>query len=308
MATIIPIEVIEHVLDFLHDDTTTLYRCALTHPSWYPHAHSLLYSRVEIRNRKSYDTIRIRGSREASFRSLFEHTTELVLVNDPESQYTHETPLTIGGLFPALRTITFIHSLRWLTPGWMIVPIVFASVEKLVLRCCDFRTFTDLQHTITAFPRLRDLRLHFPLCSLRHKELPNAEQALRRNKLLRLNRLHLVDFTGTRRDVALLLLLLDWIAYTPCVLEGTITALVIRPALTWVPDLLGDERVAKALQTLLCQLGPSLIELELPGPRRHDAPSTYDFTRIVPASMSYLHMLIASSVLGYSPDLSIFSS
>ncbi|KAH9925130.1 uncharacterized protein B0H18DRAFT_1009980 [Fomitopsis serialis] len=234
MATIIPIEVIEH-----------------------------------IRNRKSYDTIRIRGSREASFRSLFEHTTELVLVNDPESQYTHETPLTIGGLFPALRPSP---------SSTASVPIVFASVEKLVLRCCDFRTFTDLQHTITAFPRLRDLRLHFPLCSLRHKELPNAEQALRRNKLLRLNRLHLVDFTGTRRDVALLLLLLDWIAYTP----ARHTA-----ALTWVPDLLGDERVAKALQTLLCQLGPSLIELELPGPRRRHAP--------VAGSVSYFRMLIASS-------------
>jgi len=275
MATIIPIELIERVLDFLYDALKALYSCALTHPSWYPHAHFLLYSRVEIRDRKSYDIIRLRGSQEASFRSLFEHTTELVLVNDPESQYTHETPSTIGGLFPALRSITFIHSLRWLTPDWMRAPIGFASVERLVLRCCDFRTFTDLQHTITAFRGLRDLRLHFPMCSREHKEIPNASPALPRNKLLRLNRFHLVDFTGTDRDVTLLLLLLDWIAFTPCVLEGTVTALVVLPAPTWVPDLLGDERVANALQTLYHQLGPSLIELELPGPRCRNARGGY---------------------------------
>ncbi|KAH9829573.1 uncharacterized protein C8Q71DRAFT_863145 [Rhodofomes roseus] len=275
MATsILPIEVIEHVFDFLHDDGQTLYRCVLTHRSWYPRARTLLYSRIEIRSRKSYDAIRTHASRtDPSLGTPCERTLELVVVNGSIRQdYTHEIAFAFAGLFPALRSVTFVHGVYQNTrhlPAFRITPLVLASVQQLTLRCCEFQTFDHLRRTILAFPQLRDLSLHFPLSlgGFKHGHSQSAIFSPQTVNALRLHRLVLSQLKNIKEEVQLLrLLVLEWVDCTPCVTEGTLVEFGVRLALTYPADFLKNERTMNALQKMCRQLASSLVHLDLPGP------------------------------------------
>lgn len=167
---VVPLELVENILNHLHGCRGDLCKCALTHSSWYPCAIKVLYTDIHILGRREFDALRDRlRCRDVVAQCAFSHTEALRVTCD--AIYAHDVLATLAGVtFPELRTLSFcIYDLvggrslpQSQRPPW-IPPLPFSNTFSFVttLSFIDqlFSTLRELVRTVCAFPQLQDLEL-----------------------------------------------------------------------------------------------------------------------------------------------------
>ncbi|EPS97133.1 hypothetical protein FOMPIDRAFT_1079460, partial [Fomitopsis schrenkii] len=77
----IPLEIFEHILDFLRWQRKDLYNCALVCRAWHHHSQLLLYSRVVVSSRAAYDSVARSSIRDGRSRQYLAMTRTLLITD-----------------------------------------------------------------------------------------------------------------------------------------------------------------------------------------------------------------------------------
>ncbi|KZT69487.1 hypothetical protein DAEQUDRAFT_811279 [Daedalea quercina L-15889] len=260
---VVPVELLEHIIDYLRGECQTLLNCALTHRTLYPRAKTVLYITIHIRSRKAYNAIRrLRLNKMAH--SIFANTEEFVLEEHPEAwrtdpshHFVHDMLPTFAGFpLPKLHCLVlrgFHRGLVWrdspLTA--LLLTQTFSSVRTLVLHNQPFSTLLDVVRFVCALPQLQELELHATSLIMTGTSSLTATNPATGGRL-RLRRFQLSGLDGLEAASVL-----DWLARTPTVQAPTMR--VLRAAV-WPRD---RDSVYSSLSNILKQLGSSLTDLDV---------------------------------------------
>lgn len=169
---VIPIELQEHVIDLIHDEsyhnlTATLWNCALTCRSWLPRTRRRLYRRVEF-----HATLKKQGQLLVKVLhtspEVADTVRELQISSDPEEELEDSqkrfdvrnvAPLIVlSGKLPCLTSLYIGHMLPHLPPARLPLMLAgFPTLTTLELRAMAFTSFVAFQRMLAASPRLRRL-------------------------------------------------------------------------------------------------------------------------------------------------------
>lgn len=260
-ARTVPPETTDRIIDYLHDIPSALTSCSLVQKSWTTRAQWWLYTRISLRNRHAYPSLRrlkLQASTRAFLKHQCNHTTHLEITDDKEQPYAHVFPLTFINIFPQLTSLTY-HDAQWshLHPDPTILDSLstFSSVTTLELRACQFSKFRDFVRVICALRSLCDLtvvrtNLGKPSRNTIEPTIASLGQALRLRHL---------RVQNLEQDETSLEGLLDWLSMTPSAGERCIQTLGIH-----LQDLTSGVLLHSPIHTILRQLGSSLTVLDIP--------------------------------------------
>ncbi|KAJ7222950.1 hypothetical protein C8J57DRAFT_1391898 [Mycena rebaudengoi] len=170
MASRIPTELFEEIMDALFNDGKALGNCGLVCSEWRPRSRHLLFSTIELHCSKSAVFIDLLASPTCTFASSVRQMgIDAAIARDTDAGTVSQAFYRFARN-PAFRKLTQLKSLRLINMDWTAFPI---SEQRLVesalahmfplekLELCSL-TFHDLQGVFqlaSAFPRLHHLRL-----------------------------------------------------------------------------------------------------------------------------------------------------
>lgn len=157
----IPQETLEEILDHLRFDYRSLKACSLTHSSFLPPSHRLLFMTVKIRHYrhqvdnclKFRDTMVASKYMALSIRYLILH----YLYQRPEDQSDECMLFSLLRLLPKLQRVKIYHSLSKATMhnvGSFHPPPSISNIRHLILTDTKFESFT---HLFSLFSNLEQL-------------------------------------------------------------------------------------------------------------------------------------------------------
>ena len=156
MACPLPPELLDHIIDHLHDDPTTLKACCVVAKSWVPRTQSHLFARVEFdagQKRPLESWMKIFPDRS---NSPAHHTRSLLIRGTPDVAVP---VVDIGGWIRAFHNLVHLHLDDWTWGGHQAPLVPFhglsPTVRSLRLTSTSFEVF-DL---VCSFPLLEDLAL-----------------------------------------------------------------------------------------------------------------------------------------------------
>ena len=159
----IPAELIDYIIDFLHNDKASLRACSLISRTWYPAACYHLYREVCLSSFQSclaYRSLLEKSIALGSFTRKVKISNALPLIprtKDTISDPRIELGLCWGFIFPALKWTTHLK-LSFLTIHPSLVSNVvqnFPSLCDLTMEYCRFEPFSDFAIILCSFPALQ---------------------------------------------------------------------------------------------------------------------------------------------------------
>ncbi|KAI0727107.1 hypothetical protein C8Q72DRAFT_475761 [Fomitopsis betulina] len=236
----IPLELFEHILDFLLWETKDLYNCALVCRAWRHHSQCLLYAHVAIEHRAAYDAL---GRSLRNGRSGYLARASTLYIQGSQTQST--IPLVSGRYMCSLRCLTCYSCI--MPPYHSSLPLAFSGFSVLIhltLRHFQLNSFTDLRSIICSLKSLRDLNLTHGSLLARARATDSSHFSP--FKAPQLTQVTLGDLQDTLfSDLA------QWFVSTEICCGCTILSLLVR-----------DESQRPSTETILQKLGPSLDFLD----------------------------------------------
>lgn len=155
----IPVELVENFLGFLCD-IRDLFNCALVCRAWQPRSRVLLYTRIDSRSRRLYESLPRLSLQCPQTRSSLALTHVLCLSQAENDSISHPAqvnyyqtlPLVLGGSMPNLRSLVFRNCLY---PPYH--SSFVALIEVVHLSLYDFKVSScmDLLRIVLSLPKLR---------------------------------------------------------------------------------------------------------------------------------------------------------
>ena len=155
----LPCELLDHIVDFLHDSQTPLRSCCLVSKSWVPRARTHLFAEVRFQTTKSLEswkkTFPDPSTSPACYaKTLFIYLPQVIMVADGEAGcwvtgFPHVVHLMIGGC-----------GQQGVSHGWRDTFALFRGISPVVesLRVDSvLLQSSQLFDLILSFPLLRDL-------------------------------------------------------------------------------------------------------------------------------------------------------
>jgi len=226
----VPPELVDSIIDYLHDDSVALKNCSLVCHSWIPSSRYHLFRQVSLDFIRFTDRVQIlQYDHYAHRKCLILHQC---LENSPYvASYIRRLIIRPGALFNSgglekttravsavLRKLTNLKRLDLVLASWKSLAPHFQdsictilrlpSVTRLHLLRCHFDTFQDLSSLISHSPGLKELRLQF-ITFLRISRI-GAEQDSTRPV-----RVHTLRFDGHIQTLS------QWVSWPRCSVDLT---------------------------------------------------------------------------------------
>jgi hypothetical protein len=156
MSPSLPPEILDLIVDHLHDEPTTLKACCVVSKSWIHRPRSHLFSRVEFCAPKSHLELWKKTFPDPS-NSPAHHTRSLIIRGIPT---VTAADVDAGGWIHTFHNLVhlYLESPRW--EGVSLVP--FHGISATLRSLCLIRTSSDVLDLICSFPLLEDLALIGP--------------------------------------------------------------------------------------------------------------------------------------------------
>jgi len=153
----LPVELIDRIIDFLHDDRVTLRACSLVSSTW---RDASLHHMFWMVNLLSVARFR-KFVHVACFRPRIGQYVREIRVAFPKVQHGFEAliPSIPATLMPNLRTLGLQHTGHTPVLAALLEHPMFTSVTNLCLTHVWFGSFSELRGLITNFRHLRDLSI-----------------------------------------------------------------------------------------------------------------------------------------------------
>lgn len=180
MSTLNVPELVDIIIDYLHDDRRSLASCALVAHQWVPSSRHHLFASVTL---PSTRWLRFLELLDSSFTTISPHVRALTLTDDQENL----EPLTqsIAHLATHLLAITSLslEMMDWRTLSRDCTATLssFHQITYLHLSCVRFITGDDVVDLIHSYPLLEEFSVEKVLCdsSTRGAGLPSSLRVLR---------------------------------------------------------------------------------------------------------------------------------
>ncbi|KZT63026.1 hypothetical protein DAEQUDRAFT_771034 [Daedalea quercina L-15889] len=156
----IPFEVVELMIDKMTQGC--LNSCALVCRAWYRAAIRVIYIKVSISSYSSFNSLAAFVRKDARAEECLAQTCSLRISggNIKSGVPAHVVPLIFARLMQNVQRLAFYSSLNPLMhPSFFVTLPVFRAVTELELVRFKVRCFSELRRIISAFPRLRSLKL-----------------------------------------------------------------------------------------------------------------------------------------------------
>jgi hypothetical protein len=152
MASRLPPELTDTVIDYLHDDKHSLAACSLVCQAWVPASRYHLFGSVTIPPRKVQSFIDIIYSRTCTIRP---HVSRFVVDQLPPLQQFQTIVVAIHTL-PFVRSLYLRNTVLVPSPAELrvIAGSMFGRIINLILENVGFGTFDDFVLFMSSFPRL----------------------------------------------------------------------------------------------------------------------------------------------------------
>ncbi|KZT68598.1 hypothetical protein DAEQUDRAFT_727725 [Daedalea quercina L-15889] len=174
----LPLEVVEHILDFMWDEKLTLFSVSLTchRIRDSPVCHRLLDADIWVANRRHLDFVSRAVISKAMGKFYSQRTLRIIITEDPQRPFAHTVPLCIPATrVPKLYQVQ-LHDIDWTRyrphASFYILLAHFRSVSWLILENCHFPSGSDLCQLTDALPNLQKLSLGRVSCG----SLPTGKQ------------------------------------------------------------------------------------------------------------------------------------
>jgi len=147
----LPPEILDHVIDYLHNETATLKACCVVSKSWVPRARKHLFAHVELDACDFlFETWKKTFPDPSS--SPAHHTRSLLILTPPTIT---AADTSAGGWVRTFRSVTHLQLIHLDRASLVLLHGLSPAVRSLNLTIVPFEVF-DL---ICSFPLLEDLRL-----------------------------------------------------------------------------------------------------------------------------------------------------
>ena len=165
----LPLELDEHIIDFLQGQTHTLLSCATVCKRWHPRCRQHLYRDVHIRTRQQLGLLHRSLSLNTSLRQL----VEMVVIHDP----VHSSPIVnvtcpdidfvavlLLAALPGLNALAVSSNHKKQTgtlhtgPTALRCAMSMRALDHLILHSIRFITLASLGRLLCAFPSLKALQ------------------------------------------------------------------------------------------------------------------------------------------------------
>lgn len=165
MASVLPPELTDRIVDFLWNDQGTLFSCALTSRGWLPASTFHLYAQINVKSKESLDGI-IRASRSPHISASFKrsHTLNVRIPDYPtieERKWSHRVPAVLPRLCPNITSLHLHNITFWKASTepdlFTIGCSQWKRVTHLSLSRAGFRNLLQLQRLLRAFSALDSL-------------------------------------------------------------------------------------------------------------------------------------------------------
>lgn len=174
--TVVPNELADYILDFLHDDRKALKACSLTCRIWYPTARYHLYRQVHLTSPAAcetfYQLLQCEDTRHLGQFTRYLHVSKAIAHttgDKPQDVIHHQRWSSIFSAVPNVETFHMSFLEMDNTFYSHIIPN-FARTTDLTLQYCRFSSFGDFASVLLAFPSLER-------CTLRGISWENGQLA-----------------------------------------------------------------------------------------------------------------------------------
>ncbi|KAI0361182.1 hypothetical protein OH77DRAFT_404283 [Trametes cingulata] len=163
--SIVPAELSDYIIDFLHKDARTLASCARVSRTWTPAARFHLFRTIVLQNERFTSAFTRLLSSSPELGHYVRELTVAKLVSSPDV-FRAAKPLAspLAGALP--RILAHLPHLRSLTLAHMelkntndLGALRHTRVTALTLSYCQFAEFADIVELVHSFPRLATLAL-----------------------------------------------------------------------------------------------------------------------------------------------------
>jgi len=175
----LPVETLDHILDFLHDSTHALRHCCLVSKSWIPHTRSHLFAEIRFRTAKNLDSWKDTFPDPSTSPACF---TKSLSVDCPQAvtAVDAEAGGWLRGFSRVVRFAVASHGFGYLPGGLPISfvpfhgfsPVKYLRVDPLILLT------PQLSDLIFSFPLLEDLIVYTGARPVNNGEGPNGPQVV----------------------------------------------------------------------------------------------------------------------------------
>jgi hypothetical protein len=153
----IPLEIVDIVLDYLHQDLETVSACSLVCKSWFPSARYHLFADTNLDDENAYSFVRLLHT---------EYSTVPRFITRIAAKDTCETGRWLPTVFPCLSRLPSLSSVSitstfeaCFTEATLFALGTFDNLLELKLTECAFSDFTQVQELLTSLPTLERLHL-----------------------------------------------------------------------------------------------------------------------------------------------------
>ena len=159
-----PLELIDHIINFLQGDTQSLWACLLVCRRWYSFVIAVLYTDITICSRRQFTRFtRLLSRQKVPTRPFPLRTRSLsICQNNSDVSFMHIVPLTLGNRLAKVEHLTLGGHVRGPTSFAAFIkylPQSFSSVTELNLRNFTIPNFTAFRRILHAFPKLSQLQI-----------------------------------------------------------------------------------------------------------------------------------------------------
>ncbi|KAF9814338.1 hypothetical protein IEO21_05181 [Rhodonia placenta] len=156
-------ELIDLVIDNLHDDPAALKACTLVSRVWTKRARHHLLKRIYIKTNSSLQHLS-RSLRMPRRQMSLNNTCELHVHDNHKNPFAHIVPHFLAPHTSKISTLC-LHDVKWdglesrFHPSFFDYLPLFTSITCLAVSSCRFRSVCDLKRLLAAFPNLNDVSL-----------------------------------------------------------------------------------------------------------------------------------------------------
>lgn len=159
--SVVPNELADYILDFLHDDRNALKACSLTCRIWYPTARYHLYRQVHLTSpaacERFYQLLQSEETYHLGQFTRYLHISKAIAhtTNDNSQDDTHHQRWS--SIFSAVPNVEKFHMSFLEVDNTFYTHIIpnFARTTDLTLQYCRFSSFGDFAAVLLAFPSLK---------------------------------------------------------------------------------------------------------------------------------------------------------